>query len=221
MTTNIATFSHSDRAVNHRPTLSLVRDGKSVQLQRTPLNTREPVDRKDFLAAMGRRVSTVNLVSTGGHGGRFGLTVTSMSSVSAEPPVVMIGINRKSPLCDAINVNRCFVINVLSVQQQHLANSFAGFHPEDRNYDFDLAHWKNGITEAPVLTGGTATFECSLLSHQDVGCHRLFMGTVLAAGHGVEDALCYGQHSYKQARDIDAEGADSGTDFVLEQNPVS
>jgi flavin reductase len=202
MTTSISTHSNSDTSVNQRPMLSLVQRGESIHLNHRAFTGREPAAREDFLAAMGRRVSTVNLVSTDGSGGRFGLTVTSMSSVSAEPPVVMIGINRKSPLCDAINVNRCFVVNVLSVQQQHLANSFAGFHPEGRDYDFELARWMAGVTRAPVLEDGTATFECSLLSHQDVGCHRLFMGSVLAAGHGAEAALCYGEHTYKQARAI-------------------
>ncbi|MEH6472709.1 MAG: flavin reductase family protein [Halopseudomonas sp.] len=156
--------------------------------------------RQAFLSAMSRRVSSVNLVVTDGVAGRFGLTVTSMCSVSAEPPIVMIGINRKSPLCQAITRNRCFVINVLSVAQQYLADSFAGVGPQSCTYDFAQASWCRGETSAPILSGGTAWFECDLASYQDVGSHRLFMGNVLRAEQGSEAALCYSERSYRHAQ---------------------
>lgn len=156
--------------------------------------------RQAFLNAMSCRVSSVNLVVTDGDAGRFGLTVTSMCSISADPPVVMIGINRKSPLCDAITRNCSFVINVLSVAQRCLADSFSGVGPKQSIYDFSQATWLSGKTNSPILLGGTASFECDLASFQDVGSHRLFMGSVLWATQGSTPALCYSERSYQHAQ---------------------
>ena len=158
--------------------------------------------RKEFLGAMGRRVSSVNLVTTDGGAGKYGLTVTSMCSVSADPPLVMIGINRKSPLCGAITDNRCFAVNVLSVAQQALADTFAGFGPEGAAYDFSLAGWQEGESGAPILDDCTAWLECALDTFVDAGSHRMFMGRVVRAGQGSRPALCYGGRSYRRARKI-------------------
>lgn len=158
--------------------------------------------RAEFIAAMSRRVSTVNLVTTDGDHGRFGLTVTSMASVSADPPLLMIGINRKSPLCGAITLNRRFAINALAVDQQRLADSFAGFDELGRNYDFSLADWTRGRLEQPLLCGATAQFECVLLSRSDAGSHRLFIGRVLNAASGQSPALCYSERDYKCAASL-------------------
>ncbi|MEH6578544.1 MAG: flavin reductase family protein [Amphritea sp.] len=158
--------------------------------------------KRDFLTAMSRRVSSVNLVTTNGIAGLYGLTVTSMCSVSAEPPMVMIGINRKSPLCEAITQNHCFVINVLSVGQQHLADCFAGFGPDGEVYDFSQASWLSGVTGSLILENATAFFECTVASYRDVGSHRMFIGNVLRAHHGTESALCYSERSYKCAQSL-------------------
>lgn len=168
-----------------------------VDLAQSPLETRQ-----EFLNAMSRRVSTVNLVVTDGSAGRFGLTVTCMCSISADPPMVMIGINRKSPLCDAITGNGCFVINVLSVSQKYLADSFSGGGPKENIYDFSQATWQPGAIELPILEDGTAAFECDLASYQDAGSHRLFMGNVLRTTQGTAPALCYSERSYKYAEPI-------------------
>ena len=158
--------------------------------------------RQDFLDAMSCRVSSVNLVVTDGPGGRFGLTVTCMSSVSADPPMVMIGINRKSPLCDAVSENGCFSVNLLSTEQKHLADSFAGMGPEHTKYDFSQAQWQRDHNNALMLADGAAAVACELESYHDVGSHRLFMGRVLSARQGGSPALCYSERSYKCAQPV-------------------
>ena len=79
-----------------------------------------------FINAMSRAVSGVSIVTTDGPFGRFGLTVSSMVSVSAEPPMLLICINRASTAHDAIRDNGIFTINVLTSRQQGVANRFAG-----------------------------------------------------------------------------------------------
>ena len=57
---------------------------------------------EDFVAAMGLAATGVSVVTTDGPAGRFGLTVSAVSSVSAEPPLVLVCINRKSPAMAAV-----------------------------------------------------------------------------------------------------------------------
>lgn len=163
----------------------------------------DTVSKQVFISAMSRRVSSVNLVTTDGLAGRFGLTVTSMCSVSAEPPLVMIGINRNSPMCQAISANGCFAINVLSIAQKHLADSFAGVGSQSQCYDFSQAQWVPGRTGSPILAEGAVSFECELASYQDVGSHRMFLGRVIEALQGSNATLCYSERAYKVARLIE------------------
>ena len=64
----------------------------------------------DFVAAMRANVTAVNLVTTDGAAGRFGLTVSAVSSVSAEPPLILACLNRRSPAVSAIGRNGVTVL---------------------------------------------------------------------------------------------------------------
>ena len=75
---------------------------------------------------MSHAVSGVHIVTTDGPGGRLGLTVSAMVSLSADPPMLLVCINRRSPICNAILANRCFMVNVLSDRQRHVADTFSG-----------------------------------------------------------------------------------------------
>ena len=73
-----------------------------------------PVGAAQFTAAMGLAATGVSVVTTDGPAGRFGLTVSAVSSVSAEPPLVLCCINRKSPAMAAVEANGVFAVNLLS-----------------------------------------------------------------------------------------------------------
>ena len=100
-----------------------------------------PVESTDrFIAAMGRLVTGVTIVTTDGPAGRFGITVSAFSSVSADPPLVLACVNRKSPVVAAVLANGVFCINVLADAHRHVADTFAGRNPEGRPYDLSLIH---------------------------------------------------------------------------------
>jgi len=82
--------------------------------------------RQDFINAMSGAVTGVNVITTDGRAGRFGITVSAMCSVSADPPMLLACINRRSPVCSAILSNQVYCVNVLSASQRDLADSFAG-----------------------------------------------------------------------------------------------
>ncbi|MDX1488032.1 MAG: flavin reductase family protein [Acidiferrobacterales bacterium] len=152
--------------------------------------------REDFVNAMSGAVTGVNVVTTDGPAGRFGITVSAMSSVSADPPMVLACINRRSPACEAVRVNGVFCINVLSARQRHVADTFAGRLPSGKPYDFANAIWTQDTTGVPRLVDATSAFDCVLERAYDVGSHTIFVGRVVAARGGSESPLLYTERTY-------------------------
>ena len=153
---------------------------------KAPWSARAPqtdsAQREDFVNAMSGAVTGVNVITTNGQAGRFGITVSAVSSVSADPPMVLACINRRSPVCEAVRVNAAFCVNVLSIQQRDVADTFAGRPAQGKPYDFASAMWTRGITGAPRLVDATSAFDCVLETAYDAGTHTIFIGRVVAAG---------------------------------------
>ena len=170
--------------------------GRPVHQLRPVERHPEPVPAAAFVESMRGAVTGVNIVATDGTAGRFGVTVSAFSSVSAEPPMVLVCINRKSPVSDALAVNGCFAVNVLSTSQQSLADTFAGRPNSSAPYDFGTARWKASTTGAPVLLGAVAGFDCALATTVDVGTHRIFIGTVMDVATAARDPLLYSNRMY-------------------------
>lgn len=80
----------------------------------------------EFIAAMGKCATGVTVITTDGAGGRFGVTVSAMTSVSAEPPLLLVCVNRNNLASKAIDQNGCFCVNVIETEQQPVAQVFAG-----------------------------------------------------------------------------------------------
>lgn len=151
---------------------------------------------KQFVEAMAAAASGVSVVTTDGAHGRFGLTVSAVTSISAEPPLLLACINRKNPISAAITENGCFTVNLLSEHQVPLARIFAGRPEHGPAYDFGAADWHQGVTPAPVLDHAAATFECKLDSWHDGGTHRIFIGAVEAASISGLVTLAYHHRKY-------------------------
>src|ERR1700752_3118648 len=119
------------------------------------------VGRDAFIEAMRRAATGVTLVTTDGPAGRFGVTVSAFASVSADPPMLLACINRKSPAAAAIAANGGFCVNVLSAEQSPLADVFAGRPERFRPLRFrrpDLARAGGGRR----LGDSIASFACAL-----------------------------------------------------------
>ena len=144
-----------------------------------------------FVEAMAAAASGVSIVTTAGAQGRFGLTVSALTSVSAEPPLLLACISRKSLIAEAITSHKYFAACLLSEHQVALARSFAGKPDHGASYDFASADWREGMGGSPVLERAAATFELELDSWHDGGTHRIFVGKVLAASISGLATLAY------------------------------
>lgn len=181
---------------DHKQTWRVGHDAADVRTAPSQVPAMPSVDRGDFVSAMAFAVNGVNIITTDGSAGRFGITVSAMSSVSADPPMVLACINRRSPAGKALHVNRAFCVNVLTTRQRHVADTFAGRPAQGEPYDFADAMWTQGATGAPRLIDAISTFDCVLERAYDAGSHTIFIGRVVAASKGGGSPLLYTGRAY-------------------------
>ncbi|MEI4231745.1 flavin reductase family protein [Roseovarius sp. D22-M7] len=148
-----------------------------------------PVDREAFLAAMRLVASTVTVVTTDGASGKVGATVSAFTSLSADPPAVLVCLRSDSRIARAVAANRGFCVNVLPEDAADVARAFAGPSPEDPADRFaglaitDTAH-------GPILPRATA-FTCALTEEVIHGSHAICIGAVTAISNAGRRPLAY------------------------------
>jgi flavin reductase (DIM6/NTAB) family NADH-FMN oxidoreductase RutF len=148
-----------------------------------------------FRDAMARLPAGV-VVVTARMGDEFrGLTASSLVSISLEPPMVLVGLERESATRAAILETRAFNASLLTRSQEFLADRFAGrapgLDPEWRTLPHRLG--RNGI---PLLDGCAAWLECRLLQVHPAGDHDICVGEVEAAAIGSGDPLILWDRSF-------------------------
>ena len=156
----------------------------------------------NFIAAMGAAATGVTVITTEGMAGRFGLTVSAVSSVSAEPPMLLACVNRKSPAVAAMDKNGRFAVNVLGFNNKDVAEVFAGRPQSGKPYDFDRHAWEEGSMGQPLLTDATASFECEIECSQDAGSHRIFIGRVVNARRNTAEPLVYCNRAFGRVAEL-------------------
>lgn len=157
--------------------------------------------RKDFVQAMSRAAATVSVVTTDGPAGRAGVTVSAMTSVSAEgdAPTMLICVNKGGSAAAPILENGCFAINVLDAGQQSIADAFAGRGGVDPQARFDGLDIETMLTGAPIISG-LAAFDCDVQAVDLIGTHHVIIGAVRAVrASEAGTPLIYGMRSYLRA----------------------
>lgn len=136
--------------------------------------------RSAFLEAMSAVASTVTVVTTDGPAGRAGVTVSAMSSVSADGdlPMLLVCLHHRGSASAKTLANGVFCVNVLREDQAELADVFAGRHGPDRFEGLSPADWTLMSNGAPRLTSPLAAFACRIAAHQCMGTHHVIFGAV-------------------------------------------
>jgi 3-hydroxy-9,10-secoandrosta-1,3,5(10)-triene-9,17-dione monooxygenase reductase component len=133
-----------------------------------------------FRRVMGHFVTGVTVVTALEGDRPFGITVNALSSVSLEPPLVMIALDRRRFLTPIVRLSGRYGVNILSEDQQALSDCFAGAPVEPGREAFCGASWHPGETGVPLLDGAIATLECTVVETFSAGDHDLFIGRVEA-----------------------------------------
>jgi flavin reductase (DIM6/NTAB) family NADH-FMN oxidoreductase RutF len=159
------------------------------------------LDAKAYRDAMSEVASPVHIVATDGAAGIAGLTVTALASVSDQPPILLVCVNRGSPSAQRFISNGVFSVNALGAADRPLADVFAGRTHEHFGEKFTHGVWTPGRTGAPLLQSALATFECRLIDVKDFGTHHVFFGAVEAVAHRPDGAsLLYHRRGYGESR---------------------
>lgn len=133
-----------------------------------------------FRGSLGRFATGVAVVTFDTDQGRHGITVNSFTSVSLEPPLVLVSIARTTKSHDEL-AGRPFTVNVLGAEQRALASNFGGTPTGE-------PRWVEG-TVAPRLAGVLSYFECTPWAAYDGGDHTLYLGEVVSFDYRAGDAL--------------------------------
>jgi flavin reductase (DIM6/NTAB) family NADH-FMN oxidoreductase RutF len=134
-----------------------------------------------FRLAMRQMASAVTIVTSGSGPCRRGLTATAVCSLSADPPSLLVCINKQTECHETIRRNGHFCVNALGADDQGLAGRFAGRDGSHGLARFAAGSWAELVTGAPVLQEAIAVFDCKLLNACDGGTHSIFVGGILAA----------------------------------------
>jgi flavin reductase (DIM6/NTAB) family NADH-FMN oxidoreductase RutF len=131
-----------------------------------------------FRRVLGHFVTGVTVVTALDGDQPFGITVNALSSVSLEPPLVMVALDRRRFLTPIVRAAGRYAVNVLSEDQQALSDCFAGAPVTPGRDHFCGAAWHPGTLGLPLLDGAIATLECTVVQTFSAGDHDLFIGRV-------------------------------------------
>jgi flavin reductase (DIM6/NTAB) family NADH-FMN oxidoreductase RutF len=120
--------------------------------------------------------------------GYRGLTASSLISISIEPPLVLVGLEREATTRDAVVQERAFNVSVLTRAQEFIAERFAGRAPAVDTVWREIPHHL-GTNGVPLIEGCAAWLECSLVEVHAAGDHDICVGRVEVAVKGAGDPL--------------------------------
>lgn len=153
------------------------------------------VAREDYIGAMRGVAASVTVVTTDGPAGRHGATVSAFSSVSADPPTMLVCLRGDSRIAEAVARNGGFCINVLPHSQDAVADRFAGRHDATMPDRFAGIDCHGAAGSAPMLEGATA-FSCRTEQTIASGSHIIVIGHVVGIETGTPDPLAYLDGAY-------------------------
>ena len=138
------------------------------------------IDEQQFKQAMRHLAGAVSVITVGHGEERTGFTATSVTSFSAEPPSILVCLNRSSSSWPALQRHGSFCVNVLSHEQRHVAERFAGAKGARGIARYEGALWQPLVTGALALSDALTVIDCELDEAIDRHSHSIIIGRVRA-----------------------------------------
>jgi cob(II)yrinic acid a,c-diamide reductase len=157
------------------------------------------IEPRHYRDAMAEFAGAVHVLTTDGTHGRRGATVIAACSVSDNPPIILVCLNRENPYNDVFRDNGSFALNTLAAEHEALSVAFSGVTGLDQRARFAHGQWETLATGAPVLADAMAVFDCRLIDTRDLATHRVLFGQVvgLRVGEGTQRPLLYHRRGYR------------------------
>jgi len=150
----------------------------------------------DFKLAMRRLATTVSILTCQADAEPAGMAVTSVSSLSAEPPAVLVCVNRATRMHPILGLGTAICLNLLADHQQGLCDVFGGRVPSSER--FTIGEWQRAADfEAPYLVDAQANLFCRVDALFDYGTHSIVVGKVaMIRLHGEVRPLIFGNGGF-------------------------
>lgn len=146
-----------------------------------------------FRSTLRRFAAGVTVITSAREDGEpAGMTATAFTSVSAEPPTVLICVDASARTREAIERREAYAVNILAQGQRDVASLFAS----KAEGKFESIPWRPGETGVPIIDGVLAALECRVVQSVEAGTHLIFIGEVLAVHLGEGDPLIYFDAAY-------------------------
>lgn len=159
--------------------------------------TEIPVSSADFRSAMRHLTGGVSVITAGRGRDATGMTVTSVTSLSVEPPMLLVSINRAASSFPLIRHHGAFGVNILNADQLDVAERFAGKGGLKGADRFAGAQWVTGVSGVPLLVGALAAFDCEVEEIIERHSHAIVIGRVRDiknSAHNAALAYWHGQY---------------------------
>jgi flavin reductase (DIM6/NTAB) family NADH-FMN oxidoreductase RutF len=155
-----------------------------------------PVSPEEFKACLGCRATAVSIVTARAGDEIHGMTVSDFTSVSLDPPLVVVCAAKTAHTLELIQAGKCFAVNILAADQQDLSNLFAS---KEREYSrFEDLEIGTSVTGAPLIPGAKANLDCTVHALHDAGDHILCIGQVESIETRDVEPLVYYQGGYRE-----------------------
>jgi flavin reductase len=151
---------------------------------------------------LGMRALTGGVTVIGAYGpdgAPLAMTATAVTSLSAEPPALLVCVNRSASMAQALSGSARFSVNILGEDQIEVAKAFGGQLGVRGTGRFIHGNWRRlDDTEVPVLSGSRVSFECEVAHVHEWATHHIVIGTVLEVHFAstVSRSLVYADGAY-------------------------
>jgi flavin reductase (DIM6/NTAB) family NADH-FMN oxidoreductase RutF len=134
----------------------------------------------EFKLGMRSLAGAVSIISCAHEGRRYGMTATAVCSATADPPTVLVCVNRATNTHDAIAAAEIFCVNMLRHEDRELSGTFSGAQGTNMRGEarFRDGQWTRLATGAPVLADALVSFDCRVVNRLVHGSHTIFLGEV-------------------------------------------
>ena len=159
------------------------------------LNVKEfvPISNNKFKKTLGSFATGVTVVTTSLDNKPYGLTVNAFSSLSLDPPLVLICIDKKSESNKILKRSKIFAVNILNQNQKHLSKIFSDSTNRNRFRDVKTT---TKTTGSPIIVNSLGYIDCTVEKIISAGDHNIFIGNIKSLNNKNLDPLIYYRGNY-------------------------
>jgi flavin reductase (DIM6/NTAB) family NADH-FMN oxidoreductase RutF len=157
-----------------------------------------PIEKNQLRQVMGHFATGVTIITTVNKEGQLhGLTANAFTSVSLEPPLLLISVDKKAESWPAFEESKVFTVNILGDDQEALSRKFA----VSGGNKFEGVAYRRGGNGAAILEGALAFIECTLYAAYEGGDHSLYLGEIQEAAVREGKPLVFFRGGYRNLGD--------------------